>query len=125
MKNLELQDLNPHNYPTTDEQKANLNLLLSAVNQAQSAYGKQFQVTSGLRSDADQQRINPSAPKSKHLLGFAVDILDKDGALATWVKANLDLMAKIGLWMEDFDHTKGWVHFQAIGPKSGKRVFLP
>jgi hypothetical protein len=82
-------------------------------------------VTSGLRSATDQQRINPSAPKSNHLIGAAADIQDSDGSLAAWTAANLPLMESIGLWMEDFGHTPGWVHYSIYPPKTGKRVFIP
>lgn len=82
-------------------------------------------VTSGLRSSEEQIRINPSAPKSKHLLGQAVDIADPGGAFRDWVLAHMDLMERIGLWFEDFGHTPGWVHCQIVPPKSGRRIFIP
>ena len=125
MRDLTIQNLNPHSYPTSDDQLSNMNTLLVVVNATQKEYGVQFVVTSGLRSLADQQRINPTAPKSAHLEGQAVDIRDADLKLAAWTKANLDLMEKLGLFMEDFDHTRGWVHYTIREPKSKKRVFIP
>jgi len=125
MSNFKPEEFNPHNYPITPEIADNLKTLQSKMEQVRDAYGKPMIVTSGLRSQADQQRINPKAPKSKHLIGAAVDIQDKDGKLAEWVKDNMSLMEEIGLWFEDFGHTVGWVHFQSLPPASGKRVFIP
>lgn len=120
-----VRDLNPHNYDTTPEQDARLLDLAEKLNMVQIAYGKPMSVTSGLRSLEDQMRINPKAPKSKHLLGAAADIADVDGDLKKFVLANLDLIAKIGLYMEDFASTPTWVHFQIISPASGRRIFKP
>lgn len=86
-------------------------------------------VTSGLRSAYQQGMLISSgkstATKSKHLSGEAVDILDKDGSLRDWILSNMYLMETTGLWLEDFGHTVGWVHFQIVPPKSGHRIFIP
>lgn len=119
------KELNPHGYAATPEIQKNLDTLLERMNAVRTAYGKPMTVTSGLRSEADQVRINPSAPKSKHLLGAACDILDSDGSLKTWCKGNLALLATVGLWLEDFGSTPNWVHFQVLPPASGKRIFIP
>jgi hypothetical protein len=116
-----LKELNPKNYETTAEVAANLDDLLVRVNKVRKGYGKPMRVSSGLRSQADQQRINPKAPKSKHLTGQAVDIADPKGELKAYIKAN----PPDDLWFEDFDHTPGWVHMQSVPPKSGKRFFIP
>jgi hypothetical protein len=118
-------ELNPHNYTPTDEQAANLAVLLDRMNQLRAAYGKPMTVTSGLRSQADQAAINPSAPKSMHLRGAACDILDGTGDLKKWVAANVPLLETIGLWCEDFKSTPTWAHFQVLSPKSGHRFFIP
>lgn len=122
---ISVKELNPHDYPTTPEQAANLAELLVRVNKLRAAYGSPMIITSGLRSDADQARINPSAPKSHHLTGEACDILDGKKALQKWIKANVPLLESIGLWCEDFDHTPDWAHVQIVPPKSGKRFFIP
>lgn len=122
---IKLQELNPHSYPTDKEVDNNLKILLERMNKVRTLWNKPMTVTSGLRSQADQARINPNAPKSNHLLGAACDISDPKKELATWIKANIDEMAKIGLWFEDFDSTPTWVHFQIYPPRSGKRIFKP
>ncbi|CAB4200179.1 Peptidase M15A, C-terminal [uncultured Caudovirales phage] len=120
-----LKELNPRNRPLTHDQEANLELLHKAINKVRTAYGKPMVVTSGFRSVEDQQRINPKASASKHLLGLAVDIADADGKLWAWCVANLSVIEEAGLYLEDGASTKGWVHFQASPPKSGRRIFKP
>lgn len=70
-------------------------------------------------------RVNPAAPRSKHLTGQAADIADADGKLKAWLLAYPEHMESIGLWAEDASHTKGWVHLQSCPPASGKRWFIP
>jgi uncharacterized protein YcbK (DUF882 family) len=117
-----MKEINPHSYPTTPEQDLNLQRLLKALNSIRSSWGKPMIVTSGLRSQQDQERINPSAPKSKHLIGAAADIKD-DGSLYKWLETNPKAMELAGIYCEV--GTNGWVHIQVLPPKSGKRWFLP
>lgn len=129
IQHIKPEELNPHDYPTTLIIDANLRILLDKINQVRNAYGIPMIVTSGLRSDAQQQQLiadgKSNASKSHHLTGEAVDILDEDRKLTEWVKNNMPLMEQIGFWFEDFDHTPTWVHFQTCAPGSGKRVFIP
>lgn len=120
-----MAELNPHSYPTTQEQSENLNTLLQILNTIRAAYGKPMIITSGLRSEADQARINPSAPKSKHLLGQAADVSDKDGSFWAWCMDNMHLMEQLDVHFESKDSTPTWTHIQTVPPKSGKRIFLP
>lgn len=122
---ISLKELNSHAYPTTPEIDNNLNTLLERINKIREAWGKPMTITSGLRSQADQQRINPKAPKSNHLIGAAVDIEDKDGSLAQWNQDNVKLLESVGLWCEHPDNTPGWEHYQIYPPKSGNRFFHP
>lgn len=122
---ISMKELNPHNYPTTPEIQGNLDKLLAALNEVRTAYGKPMTINSGLRSQADQQRINPSAPKSKHLLGLAVDIRDNDGLFWAWCMMNTPLMEKLGFYFEDKNATPTWTHMQLCPPRSGNRIFKP
>jgi len=125
---ISMDELLNNKYKLTDQSteiQDNLKILLDRINQVRTLWAKPMIVTSGLRSSADQQRINPSAPKSKHLLGLACDISDPDGSLMVWVLNNLSFMQNIGLYFEDFRYTPNWVHFQAAPPASGKRIFIP
>lgn len=126
---ISLKELNPHNFKTTAEIDKNLQLLLVAINIVRTAYGKVMNVTSGLRDLADHLRIYASKgiPKdkipmgSKHLKGQAVDIADPTGDLYQWCLDNTKILEQAGLYCEA--DTKGWVHFQIVPPKSGKRFF--
>ena len=109
----------------TEEVKANLNKLLVALNKVRVAYNKPMMITSGLRSIAEQQRTNPVATKSRHITGEAADVSDPNKAIQVWCLANEQVLIDAGLYMEDFDHTPTWVHFQCVPPKSGHRYFIP
>lgn len=124
-----IEELNPHKFKTNETIEKNLKILFERVLDLQKAYGKPFTIASGLRDGFLQQKLinegKTNAKHSNHLAGAAADILDTDGELAEYLKNNLDVAKNCGLWMEDFNHTKGWVHVQMLPPKSGKRVFIP
>lgn len=127
---MKLQDLNPHNVQTDAEIDTNLKILLERLQALEHEYVKQtnnppFHVNSGLRSLADQARINPKAMHSKHLTGAAADISDPNSQLWTWTIDNMPVVEAIGLWMEDKHYTPTWVHYQIQPPKSSKRIFIP
>ncbi len=107
------------------ETQDNLMILLERINKIRAAYGKPMTITSCLRTPADQQRINPKAPKSNHLIGAAVDISDPKGELDEWCVKNEKLLQTVGLWLEHKDDTPTWTHFQIYPPKSGNRFFHP
>jgi uncharacterized protein YcbK (DUF882 family) len=124
---ISLLELNEHAYPTTPEIDANLLILLDKINQVRTAYNIPMIVTSGLRDEAQQTALiaagKSNAPKSHHLVGEAVDILDEDGKLYDWTKANEELMETVGLWMEE--RQGPWQHYQIVPPGSGNRWFIP
>ena len=116
------------------EHQHNLEELLIRINKIRTAYGKTLTVTSGYRTIQDHIRIyNKNCimdPKkipmqSTHLYGKAVDIYDPNKDLQKWCLANIKILEDIGLWLEDFEATPNWVHFQISSPKSGKRMFKP
>lgn len=82
-------------------------------------------VSSGWRPPEINEATSNAAALSKHLSGQACDIYDPYGDLAIWLAQNLSQAADIGLWVEDFRCTRGWVHGQTVPPKSGKRVYIP
>lgn len=103
----------------------NLDRLLVPMNKVRDAYGKPMSVNSGWRPPEVNAATPGAATHSKHMEGLAVDIADADGAVRTWVLANLALMQELNLYFEDFRWTPGWTHFQLGGPASGKRIFVP
>lgn len=126
---LELRDLNEHNYPTTPGIDANLNTLLERLRVIEKAYGIDFIVTSGLRSQAQQEGLiadgKSHAMHSKHCIGASADLSDSEGKLKKWCLENVKLFEDMGLWMEDFKYTAQWMHCQIYPPKSGNRFFIP
>lgn len=125
----DISELNPHNYKVNDNQKKNLQILFDRVMAIQEAYGKDFHITSGLRSEEQQQELvsqgKTNAKHSKHCAGAACDVYDPDGELKKWAKENLDIFRVTGIWLEHFDYTPTWLHMQILPPKSGKLVFIP
>lgn len=129
------KELNPKGYALTEVQRLNQEKLRPAINIIRESYGFPMIVTSGVRSEADHRKIYADKAKragitkfrvpmgSMHLKGAAVDIFDPNGKLYKWCKDNPKILEKAGLYCEE--GTVGWVHFQCIQPKSGKRWFLP
>lgn len=109
----------------SDEQVRNINTLIPKVNELLERYGKPVTMSSGFRSKEDQMRINPKAPNSRHCLGAAIDIADKDHNFRYYCLTHLNDLIELGLYMEDPVHTPSWLHLQIIAPKSGKRIFIP
>ncbi len=116
----------------TDEIRRNAEDMVAKANQLLKRAGLQHvcSVNSGWRP----RQVNDATPNasatSYHLTGRAVDLPDPDRTLTAWCVNNLEVLAEIGLWMEDprwtydgnGDH---WVHVQTVPPKSGRRVFVP
>lgn len=119
------QELNPQGYPLNAEQQKNFERLLVAVNALRDAYGKPFQITSGVRSPEDQERINPGVRGSAHVKAAAADILDLDGRIDVFCRENLPLLEKLGLYLEEPSRTPRWCHVQVLAPRSGNRIFWP
>ncbi len=126
---IELKDLNPHDYKTTPIIDKNLSILLERVRELEASFGEDFVITSGLRSDEQQQQLikagKTNARYSKHCAGLAADIYDPENKVKDFILGRTWILEKIGLWCEDFGHTPNWVHVQIIPPMSGKRFFIP
>lgn len=110
--------------PLTPKLEDNLLKMLGAINMFRTVYGKPMIVTSGYRPPRVNKAVG-GAPKSKHLTCEAVDISDRDAAIAIFCLNNIDILVNCGLWIENPEKTPGWVHFQIVPPKSGHRVFNP
>lgn len=87
-----------------------------------------IKINDGYRRPQDQPKN--AALGSLHLVGAAMDADDDDTAyLWRWTFGNLDLLQKIGLWIEDPRWTHGhagtWMHYQIFPPRSGNRIFVP
>ena len=84
-------------------------------------------VASGWRPKSVNDATANAGENSRHITGRAIDLRDDPvkRPLARWCLANLDLLAEIGLWMEDPQWTPSWVHLQSLPPGSGRRVYVP
>lgn len=89
-------------------------------------------VASGWRPAGINSRTANSGTTSSHITAEGCDLEDTFPArpLARWCLRNLDVLERLGLWMEDPRWTMTankdpWVHLQIKPPKSGKRVYVP
>jgi hypothetical protein len=103
----------------------NLDDLLEVLNQVRAAYGKPLKVVSGWRPASINGMTKGASPKSNHMTGHACDFSDGSGEFFKWCVANLELLAKLGLYLEDKRWTPTWTHVQNIPPKSRKRIYVP
>lgn len=112
----------------TDEYKDNAIELLNKVNKLlQELNISKVEISSGFRPSEVNAGIPNAAKKSLHMTCKAVDILDnKEQDLGKLILENSNLLTKYGLWLEDLDHTKGWVHLDN-GTRRDRpvRVFKP
>lgn len=130
---IDLDDLNPHAFPLTENQEQNLFELAEKLTKLESAFGALFKITSGFRSISDHYRIYKAKGiehppmGSRHLTAQAADIYDPHKTLQEWclTEHGLGQLEDLGLWCELFEYTLNWVHFQICPPASGKRFFKP
>lgn len=109
----------------TDAIRENSPVTVERANELLSEFGEARGVNSGWRPPLVNAAIPRASKTSLHMTGQAIDIADFDGRLDDWCLRHLDILARIGLWLESPTATKGWCHVQTIGPRSGNRVFLP
>jgi uncharacterized protein YcbK (DUF882 family) len=98
-------------YPLDASMKNNLLVLTRKVAELETLYGKPFVLTSGYRPGRYNAAVGGS-PRSSHMTCQAVDISDRDGKLKEWCVKNIEVLNKLGLYMEDPLKTKTWVHLQ-------------
>lgn len=121
--------LYPEDYNVTVE--ANAVDLIERVNKLLGMLGDVFEyveVSSGFRPNAVNKNIQHAATKSYHLVGKAVDLKfgGKEKEVFEYIVKNYKILSDLGLWMEDYVHTKGWIHLDTGSRAQRKiRVFLP
>lgn len=118
-------DINNQKYITTKLQQEALEKLALAVSEIETLMDREFLVTSGLRTPQDQLRINPSIKNSSHMCGEAVDVSDVDGLIFGFCIDNVDILIRLGLYLECKTYTPRWCHLTIRPPKSGHRFFTP
>lgn len=96
--------------------------LATKVSELEARYGKPLEIRSGFR-DIDSNWTVGGAPRSRHMTGQAVDLVDEDRKLVKFVTE--DLLKELGLWAEAPVNTPTWFHVQTVPPMSGRRFFQP
>jgi hypothetical protein len=61
---------------------------------------------------------------SAHKEGKAVDVVDRDGVLDTWLFNNPDVLDRYDMCIEHPASTRGWCHLTTRVPSSGSRVLF-
>lgn len=115
--------LYPGEFTVTIEQNAYTTV--AAGNELLDAANLDREYTSGWRPLEINSKTHGSSVNSKHITAEAGDLEDKDGKLAAWCLANQNILKSLGIYIESPDHTPGWLHYQIVGPKSGRTVFIP
>ncbi|MDW8347625.1 MAG: D-Ala-D-Ala carboxypeptidase family metallohydrolase [Bacteroidia bacterium] len=110
--------------PITPKMEENLNNLLKAINSLLTHYKKNIKISSGYRPASINNAVG-GATNSAHQTCEAVDIVDNNREFAIYCLDNINLLKKLGLYMEDPRWTPTWVHLQIRPTKSGKIVFIP
>lgn len=108
----------------TDAIRRNAATTVALVNELELASGMYLAVSSGWRPAAINAAVG-GATHSNHTTACACDVHDPEGKLDQWCLDNLEVLERLGLWLESPKHTPGWCHVQTVPPKSGNRVFIP
>ena len=117
-------------------QQTNIIQLLQRVNNLLAEFGEYRAVSSGYRTMEDHLRIYKEINEkkkakglpevkipmgSKHLVGAACDLVDKDDRLKKFCTEAI--LKKYDLYMEHGDYTDTWCHLQTT--KTSQRIFKP
>lgn len=108
--------------PLDTNKAINMADLLSRVNWLFSKLNVVPRVSSGYRPESINKAVG-GAKLSTHTVCMGIDVYDNKKELAKALKSNLELLEEAGLWLENPDHTNGWVHLDIKQRKN--RVFNP
>lgn len=112
-------------FPLTPELKKNALYLLDKIAHLETFFGERLILTSGYRPSQINKLVPGAAPHSTHQSCEGIDLHDTNGGeLSEFLMSNLDLLKKLGLYMEATESAKDHIHLQTRPPKSGKRVFF-
>lgn len=107
-----------------DELKKNAEELLRKVNLFRKEYGQPMYVTSGYRTLEHNISIG-GAKDSAHCHCQAIDFKDVDGKLKEFIEKDTSILERYGLYQENPERTKTWIHLQSREIPSGNRIFNP
>jgi len=109
-------------FPLDMRQAINMADLLSRINHLIASLKINTRVTSGYRPSAINKKIG-GAKMSTHTVCAGIDLLDTQGEIGKMLKANVKILEEYGLYLENPDYTKGWVHLDTKTRKN--RIFIP
>lgn len=109
-------------FPLDMLQAQNAAELLARINWLFGTLKLKPKVSSGYRPSAYNSSIG-GAKMSTHTVCAGIDLHDPDGMLAAKMLDHLDLLEECGLWLENPQYTKNWVHLDMKQRKN--RVFNP
>jgi len=107
-----------------DNKYNNAVMFVAKINRLEEKLPYKLILNSGWRPKDYNLKIGGSE-HSNHIICRAGDFKDVDNSLGYYFKLNVQLLADIGLCMENPEFTKGWVHLQDVMPRSGRRIFNP
>jgi hypothetical protein len=109
-------------FPLDMRQALNMADLLSRINHLIATFKIGTRVTSGYRPSAINEKIG-GAKMSTHTVCAGIDLLDTQGDIGKMLKCNVKILEEYGLYLENPDYTKGWVHLDTKTRKN--RIFIP
>lgn len=107
-------------YPIDSDQERNMNVIIQKANALLDRFGEYRACTSGYRPAELNSAVVGASKTSKHIRCLAIDLEDIDGRLKKFILDNVQILEELGLWMEDPEKTKTWVHIQSIPFNSWK-----
>ena len=139
---IRIRELNPNGVRLNRDQRYNLHLLHTTLNEIRAEWDRPMVITSSLRSMEHHLRIYeeknarrtaegmdplPIPLSSAHLCAAAADVRDETGMLFHFIVGRMELWESLDLdvYLESSNYTPGWVHLQVIPPRSGQRIFIP
>lgn len=111
-------------YPPTKEVLDNVRILIPRINDLIKDLPDEIRPT-GISSGYRPGRHNVAAggaPRSGHLTGKAVDLVDPGNRIDTYLDKHPELLVKHNLWREDPKRTDSWVHLDITVRKN--RTFM-
>lgn len=109
-------------FPLDMLQASNMADLLSRINHLIASLKIATRVSSGYRPSAINKKIG-GAKMSTHTVCAGIDLHDPNGEIGKMLRANTKILEEYGLFLENPDFTKGWVHLDTKTRKN--RIFNP
>lgn len=104
-------------YPLSDDLRNNLEDLYTKLVEFSKHCPLPIVISSGYRPGKYNTAVG-GAKNSSHLTCQAVDLADSDKKIKEWCISHIDVLNRIGLYMEDPSRTPTWCHLQTRKTKN-------